>query len=226
MKFVYFTSDVNVPLGNPIPAKKIIPKWYRDAESDYTVEGESSAGLKKCAPFLDTLVSGYFLVTPFDIYIGKQDDGAIDIRWSSPSQQDGFVMERPKESGATIPRLIGHLPNHLVWSNKWGFKLPRGYSALVTHPLNRFDLPFTTMSGIMESDKLVSPGNIPFFIKEDFTGLIPEGTPYAQIIPIKRKKWSMVITKANKDLSIIQGTSVRKPETTYKKKIWVKKEYK
>jgi hypothetical protein len=229
MKFIYFTIDGEVQKGIPEPIKKFIPKWYKDAETTYVSSedgsGEESPGLKKCAPFLDALTSGYTLVTPFDIFIGRKENGEIDIVWNSPRDQQNFVMERPKESGSTMPRPAGHLPNHLVWSNKWGFKVSKGYSVLITHPLNRFDLPFTTMSGIMESDKLYSPGNIPFFIKEDFTGVIPEGTPYAQIIPIKRNSWKMVVTKANKALLSVQGNMVRKESTNYKKKFWVKKEY-
>lgn len=229
MKFIYFTIDGEIQKGIPQPIKKFIPNWYRDAETTYISsedeKAEESPGLKKCAPFLDALTSGYTLVTPFDIFIGRKDNGEIDIVWNSPREQQSFVMERPKESGSTMPRPAGHLPNHLVWSNRWGFKVSKGYSVLITHPLNRFDLPFTTMSGIMESDKLYSPGNIPFFIKEDFTGVIPEGTPYAQIIPIKRSAWKMVVTKANKGLLSVQGNMVRNEKTNYKKKFWVKKEY-
>jgi hypothetical protein len=227
MKFLYFTADAKTNIGKPDLIKKYLPKWYKDAESTYKPEGELEEfpGLKKCAPFLDALTSGYTLVTPFDIFIGKKEDDSIDIVWNSPGEQQGFIMERSKESGSTMPRPAGHMPNHLVWSNKWGFKAPKGYSVLITHPLNRFDLPFTTMSGIMESDKMYSPGNIPFFLKEGFLGVIPEGTPYAQIIPIKRNDWRMVVTDANKDLINKHGIMVRNEETNYKKKFWVKKEY-
>jgi hypothetical protein len=33
-------------------------------------------------------------------------------------------------------------------------------------------------------------GNIPFFIKEGFSGVIPKGTPIAQVIPFKRESWT------------------------------------
>lgn len=229
MKLIYFTIKGSIPIGTPEPIKKHIPKWYKDAESTYIssldVEKEESPGLKKCVPVLDALTSGYTLVTPFDIFIGKKDDETLDIVWNSPHEQELFIMERPKESGATIPRPAGHLPNHLVWSNRWGFKAPRGYSVLLTHPLNRFDLPFTTMSGIVDSDSFFSPGNIPFFIKDGFTGVIPEGTPYAQLIPIKRNSWKMIVNKSNIDKVTSQGHLVRKEDTSYKKKFWIKKEY-
>jgi hypothetical protein len=55
----------------------------------------------------------------------------------------------------------------------------------MTHPLNRTDLPFYTLSGIVDSDNYMGEGKVPFFIKKDFTGIIPAGTPIVQIIPIK-----------------------------------------
>ena len=54
-------------------------------------------------------------------------------------------------------------------------------------------------------------------------GIIPKGTPVAQIIPIKRKKWKMIKTQGYKDIYNKQGLMARKKETTYKKKDWVKK---
>jgi hypothetical protein len=221
-------------IGKPQPIKKFIPEWYKKAETHFSSDEDlsieegtekTSAGLKTCVPFLDAMVSGYALVVPFDIYVGKNEDGDLDIKWNAPQGWENFVEERPRESGSTMPRPAGHAPNHLVWSGRWGIKAPRGYSVLVTHPLNRQDLPFTTSSAIMDSDKFFGNGNVPFFIKEDFIGVIEKGTPFAQIIPIKRKKWKMINNPALKDSIQKHGHSVREKEGTYKKKYWVRKEY-
>jgi hypothetical protein len=157
MKLISFTCTDQTYFDNvPVPAKKVIPQWYKDGESYYYTSDspEPSAGLKTCMPFLDVLISGYCLVLPFDIYVGKKEDGSVSIEWNSPEKWGDFVGQRPHESGATIPRPAGHMDAHFVWSNKWGWKTPRGYSTIVTHPYNRFDLPFTTMSGFMDSDKI------------------------------------------------------------------------
>lgn len=227
MKLIHFTANADTVIGDPIPIKRLIPDWYKEAETFYTTgdSEEKHEGLKTCAPFLDAMISGYALVAPFDIFIGKKEDGSLDLRWTGPQEWESFISERPKESGATIPRPAGHHPNHLVWCNKWGFKAPRGYSMMVTHPFNRFDLPFTTVSGVIDSDKFFANGNLPFFIKEDFVGMIPEGTPIAQIIPIKRKKWKMIKNSAYKSTYVEQGNMVRFKETKYKKKMWIRKVY-
>jgi hypothetical protein len=221
-------------IGKPDLIKKFIPEWYKKAETHFSSEEDlaieegtqkTSAGLKTCVPFLDAMISGYALVVPFDIYVGKTKDGDLDMKWNAPQGWENFVEERPKESGSTMPRPAGHAPNHMVWSGRWGIKVPRGYSVLVTHPLNRQDLPFTTSSAIMDSDKFFGNGNIPFFIKEDFVGVIEKGTPFAQIIPIKRKRWKMIHNSALKDAIQKHGHDVRKKEGTYKKKYWTRKEY-
>lgn len=221
-------------IGKPDLIKKFIPEWYKKAETHFSSEEDlaieegtqkMNAGLKTCVPFLDAMLSGYALVMPFDIYVGKTEDGDLDIKWNAPQGWENFIEERPRGSGSTMPRPAGHAPNHLVWSGRWGIKVPKGYSVLVTHPLNRQDLPFTTSSAIMDSDKFFGNGNVPFFIKEDFIGVIEKGTPFAQIIPIKRKRWKMIHNSALKDSLQRQGNDVRKKEGTYKKKYWTRKEY-
>jgi hypothetical protein len=204
--------------------KEHVPEWYRKGESTFTVDGGSpEPGLKSCAPFLDIMLSGYALLTPFDIYVGLNEDGSHNIRWNGPEDWRDFIGERPKELGATIPRPAGHSPNGLVWSSKWGWRTPRGYSTIVTHPFNRHDLPFTTLSGTIDSDKFIAHGNIPMFLKEGWVGVIPAGTPYAQVIPFNRKAWKKVadyglISQATED-----GRKVR--EKSYKKYLWIKKSY-
>jgi hypothetical protein len=223
----FFTGKDFHELGKPSPIKNFIPEWYRKAETEYSIpNGETAPGLKKCIPYLDTMMSGYAILTPIDIFVGKNEDGSLKIEWNGPPSLGGFIGERPKELGATMPRPAGHHPNHLVWKGHWGIKTPRGWSLLMTHPLNRFDLPFTTTSGIIDSDKFSASGNIPFFIKEDFIGVIPAGTPIAQLIPIKRASWKGVSDAGLRDLEQIQGTLVRKADRwSYKKLLWIRKEY-
>lgn len=239
MKLIkFFCEDTEHVLGKPVAAKVDLPQWYKDGETYYASDedhqcdsptcrhkGNKSAGLKTCMPVFDVLTSGYFLVTPFDIYVGRKDNGDLEVRWNGPDSWSGFIRERDKRSGETIPRPAGHMPNHLVWSNRWGWQTPRGYSIIVTHPFNRYDLPFTTMSGFMDSDRVFVNGNVPFFIKEDFYGLIPAGTPYAQLIPVKRRSWKSIIDQSKVDLIKKQTQQLSKTKKYYKKFLWVKKEY-
>lgn len=223
MKF--FARQEYLNLGKPEPMKSLVPEWYKKAELTYVSNGVEGAGLKKCVPVLDALISGYALTTPCDFYVSEKEDGTLDIRWDGPDVFANFIMERPKELGATMPRPAGHHENHLVWSGVWSMKTPRGYSMIMTHPLNRFDLPFTTYSGIIDADKFIANGNIPFFMKKGFTGVIPKGTPIAQLIPVKRRTWRMAIDKGLENEELFNSILARKEETTYKRIMWQKKEY-
>jgi hypothetical protein len=238
MKIIRFFSEKEYfNLGEPSPAKSHVPNWYRKAENSYEVDGVKNPGLKTCVPFLDTLLSGYVLTTPVNIYVNEEkndeklsklfnnEESNLKIRWDGPESVQNFIMERSEKSGSTMPRPPGHYPNHLVFSEFWSIKTPRGWSLLVTHPLNRHDLPFTIASGIIDSDKWFAPGNIPFFMKKGFSGLIPQGTPFAQLIPIKRSHWKMAIDKGLADTNYKQGSIMQDPDSSYKKKMWQKKWY-
>jgi len=228
MKLIrFFSSKEHENLGQPVPAKLFLPKWYQKSESTFKDEqGVEHPGLKKCVPFLDAMLSGYMLVTPVDIFVSRNEDQSLKISWNSPEVFSDFIAERTKSLGEHMPRPAGHLPNHLAFKGFWGFKLPRGWSALVVHPLNRHDLPFTSTSGIMDADNYSTSGNIPFFIKEDFVGMIPAGTPFAQLIPIKRAAWSSIKNDSGLQyLQYLQGATVRTPGKSYKKLFWVRKKY-
>jgi len=232
VKFYHFIPDTHYgahldEIPNPDVAKKFIPEWYKNSEIFFKEGNEDVAGLKTCVPFLDGLLSGYMLTLPTNVYIKITEDGSIDIDWDEIEGVPGPIDKRSDKTGALIPRPAGHNNAHLAWTPRWGWKSPKKYSTLVTHPLNRFDLPFTTMSAIVDSDKFHGSGNIPFFIKQGFEGTIKRGTPIAQLIPIKRESWVSVYDPALTSLMRESGEAVRKiSRGGYRDKFWVKKEYK
>jgi hypothetical protein len=59
--------------------------------------------------------------------------------------------------------------------------------------VNRPDLPFVTLSGMVDSDRYRDNFiNFPAYWRDrDFNGVLPKGTPLAQCIPIKRDEWAM-----------------------------------
>ena len=180
-------------------------------------------GLKTCVPFLDAMISGYALVLPVNVYVTKDENDEIKITWDKIETSP--VNERMGLTGHTIPRPPGHEKNHLAWTCQWGWKVPKGYSVLLTHPVNRFDLPFTTMSGIVDSEEFMGWGNVPFFIKSGFEGVIPAGTPIAQLIPIKREKWVYAQSWGNTAKQVEIAKELRRGEGVYKKLFRKEKEY-
>lgn len=223
----FFAKKEYGNLGQPLPIKKFLPGWYKKSEATFSDEqGQEHAGLKKCIPFLDAMLTGYVLTTPVDIFVSKDENGELKIGWNSSEIFLNFISERPKVLGEQMPRPAGHYPNHLAFKGFWGFKTPRGWSLLVVHPLNRHDLPWTITSGIIDADKYSTSGNIPFFIREDFVGMIPAGTPFAQLIPIKRSAWASIKNDSGiRYLEDLQGLFIRQPGKSYKKMFWEKKDF-
>ena len=186
----------------PEPAIKNVPMYWRDTarflsdskELEFypnnpdQIAGEATPnlGLKHCMPFFDALTSGYHYLLHCDIHV-KNEGGKPKISWRSS------LFPLTVRSTNEIPTPTGYYDEHLSWQMWWGIKTPPGWSVLVTPPVNRHDLPFTSTYGMVDYDKYFSPGNISFFIKEGFEGVIPMGTPIFQIIPIKRSDWKMEI---------------------------------
>lgn len=233
----------NIPV--PIPSKEFIPKWYKDAEiaiSEKTgkVAGvndrDISGGLKSCMPFLDAMISGYLICSWQDYYV-KTSESLEEIYpvsinpYTDEYEKTNFhgpemLRRRDGDIGHTIPRPEGYCSDHMAFSGQWGARLPKGWSALITHPFNRFDLPFITTSGIMDADEWWTGGNIPFFFKKNFEGIIPSGTPIAQIIPIKRSSWiSSISTFSVKRQNYLADKVRSVPMGWYRDNIWVKKKY-
>lgn len=221
------SQDAEDRLAPPAPARSHVPEWYRKATrfrgGDMKVsEYGLNKDIKLCVPFLDALTSGYVVELPCDILI-ERDENGTSFFWHESIRP----MEiRPKDMAATLPRPHGHDSDMYAWNTYWGAITPPDYSILVTHPLNRFDLPFTTTSGIMDSDKYSIAGQVPFFLKKDFSGVIPAGTPIMQLIPVKRESWKHQIVKY--DRTFIQSMMYQVQRYLYggyKKFLWQKKAY-
>ena len=221
---------------NPIPARSYIPKWYSSADryekiqgtEDYYInpEGGKMLSFKACPALLDVFTSGYLYTTPCDITFYKQNN----ITYVKTEQGfEDFCASRPATPNLEVP--VGYQKEHFHWYPNWAPSLPEGYSALYVTPLNRFELPFITTAGIIDNDKMDTPGLMPFFLREDFEGTLPAGTPYVQIIPFKREDWEMDLKLYTYDQILerhnYQANKFRtKDGGAYKERVWSKKRYK
>lgn len=205
--FKYQTRTPNLPRISPI--RGAIPEWYR---------GDIDSAMKQCVPFLDAMTVGFAMPLIADVFVS--DTG--EITWDAKQT----IVDTNRQNAA-MPAPSGHGEKNYSWRIYTSWLLPEGYSALVTHPLNRFDLPFTTSSGIVDGNFVTQGGNYPFFLKEGFVGTIPAGTPIAQIIPFKQDDWELQETEG----LIEQGEENRRLSSVeypgwYKREFWKKKVYK
>jgi hypothetical protein len=207
--------------GDLIPAVKNTPAWYKKVPRKVLSQGIQTETLKHCMPFLDAFTTGYLIVLDQDLLVEENPNGGNPIiRFNT---DDSLGVRDPAQTNP-MPAPHGYVDEHYVWKTKVGWKLPEGYSAVYCHPINRFELPYWTVGGVVDADVGISRGNIPFYLKEGFTGIIPKGSPVLQIIPFKREDW---VSKHNQDIfHETQIQSERGPHDWYRKWGWKKKSYK
>lgn len=196
MKIEFIPSNIQVEkmLEIPKPSKTYIPQWYKNIKTINSVildeHGDpKQLNVKNCVPFLDSLTHGYIQSTWCDIYI-KNENNKIDFLSSTGNHLPNIMGHR--NTTTDIEASQYYEKDEFVWFVNWIPKVPKGWSVLIVPPLNHFDLPFTTTSGIIDADEFfhIPSGQMPFYLKKGFQGLIPAGTPMYQIIPIKRENWN------------------------------------
>jgi hypothetical protein len=220
----------------PRPTAKSLPDWYISADRFYKKpDGDSYIGpdggkvptWKACPAIYDILTTGYVYKTPCDIefFLDKNQKisaKALDLKYGD------FIQDRDKMPQFDGP--IGYHEKHFAWFPDWAVEVPEGYSVLYSQPYDRYDLPFLTTSGIIDNDKVKLPGSMPFFLNKEWTGILPAGTPYAQMMPFKREDWtSEYVKESGRSLlekNMKNSAKYRVPNGgVYLKDVWEKRKY-
>ena len=232
-KKIKFTDTIGLPKDyHPKPATKYIPEWYKQTKSYLNDEkkvnpqtADTPATIKKCVPVFDAMTAGYIIVTPCDVQVTQElvDNKNLPFfTWAVHDVISFHVIEQaplhPANNGFPYPK----------WKNPFGIKTSAGYSTLILPPMHNPNNIFTILPGLVDTDKYYSPINFPFVLNDPtWTGIIPAGTPIAQIIPIKRDSWNMnVVTQADSAIrtQFFQLKSIL--FDSYKKQFWESKQYK
>lgn len=233
VKFYPLSKEIEMIVPPPKPASSYIPDWYKKVPKfendkfkvDVLPDGSTIANttMKSCIPFLDSLTTGYIQETWCDILIEKDNDQLYFKYSGAPG-----IMDIRKNLSSKNMIDDKFYPMEFIWAQPWTPRLPLGWSMLYTHPANRNDLPFESLTGIIDNDTFYSErkGNYPFFIKKDFEGLIPAGTPMFQMIPFKRENWTSRIESYTDEFHWLSQKVSRYFYDGYKKIFWVKKTFK
>ncbi|MGC1661742.1 MAG: hypothetical protein WA773_00125, partial [Bradyrhizobium sp.] len=120
------------------------------------------------------------------------DKGSLSWAWDIPE---------PATSGHPRAPLSFHVPSQfegapfaragqaaIKFNSFWTIEVERGWSLFATHPVNRDDLPFRLITGLVDAD-LFHDGGINFpaiWLEPDFSGVLPKGTPVAQVFAVPR----------------------------------------
>ena len=225
-KIITFTNVYGLNFFPPKPAVKEVPEWYKNTP-EYTngsktiiKNNETSHTIKKCMPVFDAITSGYIIHTQVDVQVSKQD-GLPYYTWPS---QDPISFHQIEQAPLHPARNEAPYPK---WANPYIVATPPGYSVLFTQPFHRESV-FTIFDAVVDTDKYKATVSIPFTMNDlDWEGIIPAGTPMAQIIPFKRESWKHKIgsDKEREEEEKIIAQKLSLFFNSYKKQFWSKKEY-
>ena len=218
---------------HPLPAKSYIPEWYRKmpnrlpgANAINKETGEVDHTVKSCVPLLDAFATGYIQELNEDLYIEPGPGDSANFWWPRQHPWEPVRGQRNHKAMQGFPAPAGYISNPYLWIQPFEVGLPKGWSALITHPLNRNDLPFLTMSAVIDMDDFPQRSEVAFFMKSGWTGMIPKGTPIFQVIPFKRENWETELFTYEEPHRMKFLNMTRNVFSSgYKDNFWKKKEY-
>lgn len=178
----------------PMPAVRGLPSWLKSMPSQAfnSVVADQGDTVKRCPPFVDAMTSGFLIPLLCDVRIENGEfswDNELPAGGSLAYPRSPISFHDPSQAADTP---LFDADRFLIKFNSvWTIEAPAGYALLFTHPVNRFDLPFTTLTGLVDCDHyrdawIHFPAQ---WRDEGFSGVLPKGTPIAQCFPVKRETW-------------------------------------
>lgn len=242
----------------PQPASLFVPDWYKNMDSYRSGDkkpdgsGQTSATIKRCMPVFDAITAGYIIISYVDVYVSQKEAFYADQDYhiktgKTKSLTKAQIKKRnlretipyyewptyapisfhPLEQAPEHPSNTGHIL-YPKWINPWSIKTPPGYSTLFVAPMHQPSV-FRILEGVVDTDQYDSPVNFPFVLNDiTYEGLIPAGTPIAQVIPFRRESWEMEMGSIKNAKSQFETTQTLRTKffDSYKSQFRQPKEYK
>ena len=178
-------------LPRPIASREALPDWLRKLapRAPSALHGRAIRTVKQCPPFVDAMSLGFMVLLPCDVQVHK---GRFSWQWEAPKPATEHHPRAPLSFH--VPAQFAGTPlaqgdSALIKFNSfWTIELEAGWSLYATHPVNRLDLPFRTLTGLVDADRFFDAGiNFPAqWTAPDFEGVLPRGTPVAQCFAVPR----------------------------------------
>lgn len=206
MQFLGETPDYAEAFDPPVPARELVPEWYKRMPNYCTPErevgeyGHFNSTVKHCMPALDAITAGYILTLPQDLHVVHNEGYEVSTSWPVDNMT---LIEHHGSAQISEFALSEHwAPVALKLINRWVVKTPPGYSTLFIPPMWRDDHRFQVFPGLVDTDRYPQPINFPFLLKRGYTGTIENGTPFVQLIPIKREEWRSEVGIRTEDMRL------------------------
>lgn len=196
MKIKFSTDNkVALELFPPIPAKKLLPDWYKKAplhvcELDANMNGGTNFSVKGCLPLQDYITHGYILRAPHDVILTPCMRGDTHtFNWRIPTGSFGI---HPHEQCPT--QMQNRKNDYIKVMSCWSVETPRGYSSYFYQPEYFLEERFRLFPGIVDTDDYnanssCDPVHFPGVLLAKETIVLEAGTPLMVVFPFKREEW-------------------------------------
>ena len=179
-------------LPRPVQARAALPDWLRQMAPRVpsAVHGRSIRTVKQCPPFVDAMTHGFMVLLPCDVRV---EAGQFSWDWSLPTLA---LTSHPRAPlSFHVPEQIAGSPlargtqSAIKFNSFWTVELEPGWSLMAVHPINRDDLPFRLVTGLIDADRFNDIGiNFPaVWTDPGFAGVLARGTPIAQCFAVPRE---------------------------------------
>lgn len=197
------------------------PSAGRVIPAEKSLQGTAHpGGLKFCGPYTYANKSGYWLHSPIDIDIMWKGGKEFDVRWHQEYDDFDYHLLRklliPKDGvNPDVWSLEGVGRNKFTWGmvedgvvQMWTgniFETPPGWCLHIRSPINLPRRPCYVMEGILETDWMQQDiwTNIVFDRPNEWVEFRREGSPIAQLVPIRRESfaedWHLLNEMVNRD---------------------------
>lgn len=186
-------------LPPPVPARAAMPDWLRRMapRAPSALHQRSIRTVKQCPPFVDAMAHGFMVLLPCDVQV--EADGRFGWHWPRPVLSVAGHPHAPLSFH--VPEQIAGTPlardgrAALKFNSFWTIELEAGWSLMAVHPIHRDDLPFRTVTGLVDADRFHDVGiNFPaVWTDPAFRGVLPRGTPVAQCFAVPRETPNLIV---------------------------------
>lgn len=179
-------------------------------EAHSALLGQDVRTVKHCPPFLDAMGGGWLMPLLCEVTVSDGPD--FSWSWDLPTADLDRLTRSPVSLHVSAQLEGAPFAEKgraaIKFNSAWTVQVPAGWSVLFTHPVNRFDLPFRTLTGLVDCDTF-SHGFVHFpalWTNPNWTGTLPAGTPVAQLWPVLRGMEAV--------FGVLDGEDAKKVETT------------
>ena len=237
MKIEFMPTDANGRDYPPIPMKKAVPNWYKEMPTEVgprnaawfqSRDAQTNATIRKCAPVLDYLTSGYVLRNQTEILISSLiTEETQEVFWRHACSDKATVSHHPHEQ---CPVKIQN-ENKIYVKIRCGFviKTPPGYSCAFYQSPYFLHEGFEFFPAIVDTDVYDGEIFFPGYVSAGYEHLnFAPGTPLVTVFPFKRESWEGIVHQKPVNS---EGDKFTKHKTTwideiYRRFVRQEKEYK